>query len=81
MNIIELAAARKAAYDLFENNADENAAERHFKKGLRFENKIVSMPLETMADILAARDIVLEEYDWSSDTNMVKLAEKILRAI
>jgi hypothetical protein len=43
-SITELAAARKAAYDLVENSADEKAAERHFKNGLTHRNQLAINP-------------------------------------
>jgi hypothetical protein len=81
-SVNELAAARKAAYDVVENNTDEETVERYFWKALAVEENILAAPF-TQADAIDANHQLLHQFgepDWADEFNR-KLARKILTAL
>ena len=82
ISITELAAIRRAAYDVVENSADDESGMKNMQAVYAAEANILAATFETAADRLAARQILLEdgEPDFADDF-VRRLALRILRSI
>ena len=59
--IAELAAARKAVFDIVDDESvEEVVAESHFQKGSELEEAILFAPIQTQTDKLVARQTLYE---------------------
>jgi hypothetical protein len=81
-SITELAATRRAAYDVIERSEDDEISMNDMQLVFAAETDILSAPLQTRADILAARSILYEDGQIDfNDSFKEQLTLRLLNAI
>jgi hypothetical protein len=81
-SITELAAARKAAYDVVERSVDDESGMKNMGAVCAVETNILAAPLLTPADKLAAKEILYEDGEPDfADGFKEQLALRLLRSI
>jgi hypothetical protein len=81
-SITEPAATRRAAYDVIERSEDDEISMNDMHLVFAAETAILSAPLQTRADILAARSILYEDGQIDfNDSFKEQLTLRLLNAI